>query len=344
MRLFTILFLFLITQNILSLNAQTARPAYNTGSGFFVSDGNIYDPNGMAFTPMGYNTSVFWNDNEACKLNNMSEHIPNSGANAVRIISQTEGAYGWNANPKSQRDLVERAVNAGIVPMLEMHNSTCDKPEFETITDYWTSEQVIKICNDFEKYLWVNIANEHNFESFETWRDSYITTIKQFREKGIKNLIVIDAGKFCGQNPEMFTEFGKDVLEADPEKNVVFSIHLYGYWQTADKSFTDWTPPFSVEKDLPALKSTGLPIIVGEFGWDEPEGFSGNYTPEMIIEVCKQNGIGWYFWAFFDGEGVQYYSVLKNACNGIETSNLTEAGKFIIPYIQKNAQKASVFN
>ena len=331
---------------ILSLHtacSQESRPDYNTGSGFYVFEGKIYDPDGEEFIPMGYNTSVFWAGNDECKKTNMSKHIPNTGANAVRIITQTQGAFGWNANPESQRDLVERAVNAGVVPMLEMHNATCSEDEFETITSYWTTESMVKICNDFEKYLWVNIANEHNFETYEEWRDTYTSVVQDFREKGIKNLIVIDAGKFCGQNPEMFMEFGNEVLNADPEKNVVFSIHLYGYWRTLEKSFTDWTPPFAVENELPALKNEGLPLIIGEFGWDSPEGFAGNYEAETIIQVCEENGIGWFFWAFFDGEDKPYYSILKDVCGGIGSSNLTNAGNYILPYIKQNAKRATIF-
>lgn len=334
--------LFFILFPLIS-QCQEARPAYNTGTGFFVKNGKIYDPSGSEFIPMGYNTSAFWAGNETCKQNNMSVHIPNSGANAVRIVSQTEGAFGWNANPEAQRDLVDRAVQSKLVPMLEMHDATCDNAEFETIVNYWTSEKMVRLCQDYEQYLWVNIANEHNFSDFEEWRDSYKAVIQQFRNAGIKNPIVIDAGKNCGQNPEMFKTYGLEVLESDPEQNVIFSIHLYGFWKSEDKTFSDWTPPFTVEADLPAMKNAGLPLIVGEFGWDAPEGGAGNYSAEKILSTCRENGIGWFFWSFYDGTDKPYYSVLKNVCNGIETNNLTVAGAYILPYLQANAEVAGIF-
>lgn len=334
--------LFFILFHLIS-QCREARPDYNTGTGFFVKNGKIYDPSGSEFIPMGYNTSAFWAGNEDCKRNNMSVHIPKSGANAVRIVSQTEGAFGWNANPEAQRDLIDRAVQNKLVPMLEMHDATCDKAEFETIVNYWTSEKMVKLCQDYEQYLWVNVANEHNFSDFEAWRDSYKAAIRQFREAGIKNPIVIDAGKNCGQNPEMFKTYGLEVLESDPEQNVIFSIHLYGFWKSEDKTFSDWTPPFTVETDLPALKNAGLPLIVGEFGWDAPEGGAGNYSAEKILSTCRENGIGWFFWAFYDGTENPYYSVLKNVCEGIEADNLTTAGAYILPYLQENAKIASVY-
>lgn len=324
--------------------SQEVRPDYNTGTGFFVKDGKIFDSTGEEFIPMGFNTSAFWAGNADCKKNNMSVHIPNSGANAVRIVSQTEGAFGWNANPEAQRDLIDRAVRSQLVPMLEMHDATCDEPQFEKILSYWTSEKMVQLCRDYEQYLWVNIANEHNFTDFETWRDQYKAAVRQLREAGIKNPIVIDAGRNCGQNPEMFKAYGAEVLADDPEQNVIFSIHLYGFWKSEDKTFSDWTPPYTVEVDLPAMKEAGLPLIIGEFGWDEPEGAAGNYTADRILSTCAANGIGWYFWSFYDGEDKPYYSVLKNVCNGIPTSNLTVAGAYLLPYLQENAQTASIYN
>ncbi|PHN07884.1 cellulase family glycosylhydrolase [Flavilitoribacter nigricans] len=323
--------------------AQETRPEYNTGSGFFVKDGKIYDSGGNEFIPMGYNAAAFWAGNEDCKKTNMSVHIPNSGANAVRIISQTAGAFGWNANPAAQRNLVDRAVKAKMIPMLEMHNATCDEPQFENIVNYWTSEEMVKLCQDYEEYLWVNVANEHNFSDFEAWRDGYKEVITKFREAGIKNPIVIDAGRNCGQNPEMFSTYGAEVLESDPERNVIFSIHMYGFWRTEDKTFTDWTPPFQVETQLPALKAAGLPIMVGEFGWDDPEGYAGNYTAATIVSTCAEQGIGWFFWSFYDGTDKPYYSVIKNVCGGIVESNLTPAGQYILPYLQANASAAAIF-
>ncbi|MGB3616990.1 MAG: cellulase family glycosylhydrolase, partial [Catalinimonas sp.] len=139
------------------------RPVENTGRGFFVKDGRIYDPAGVEFIPMGYNSSVYWGDEVDCKRENMSEHIAASGANAVRIVTQIEGSFGWNADPTEQRNLVDRAVRAQLVPMLEMHNATCDRDRMRQIVDYWTSDEMVALCRDYEENLWVNIANEHNF-------------------------------------------------------------------------------------------------------------------------------------------------------------------------------------
>ena len=335
-RTFLCLLLWVFT---IGAQAQETRPPQNTGTGFFVKNGKIYDPTGVEFVPMGCNSSVYWAGNGECKKFNLSNNIPAAGANAVRIVSQTNGAFGWNANPVEQRDLVDRAVQAEIVPMLEMHDATCDANAFQTIVTYWRSAAMVQLCQDYEQYMWVNIANEHNFSTFEQWRDNYITAIQQIRSSGIKNLIVVDGGMNCGQNPQMIMQYAQQVLNADPQRNVVFSVHMYQYWRTNDKTFTGWTPPYRVEVDLPALKNAGIPVIVGEFGWG---GGSVNYNAQTLINVCNQNKIGWYFWAWYDGPTVPHYGILTDVC-ATDINNRTAAGNFIIPYWQSNAVTAPVF-
>ena len=345
MQKFTRLLILLLICGATAARAQSAvtRPQANTGVGFFTKEGRIYDPEGTEFVPMGYNTSVFWGGDEACKRENMSTHIPNSGANAVRIVTQTQGEFGWNANPTDQRDLVDRAVKAKLVPMLEMHDATCDDDQFQDIVNYWLSAPMVQLCQDYEAQLWVNIANEHNFPTHEAWRDTYISVIKQFRAAGIKNLIVVDAGENCGQNPTMFTRYGQEVIDADPQQNVLFSVHMYGFWRTADRTFVDWTPPYSVENTLPALRAAGLPIIVGEFGWDAPKGTANNFTGAVLLDTCAAYNIGWYYWSFFDGTDKPFYSVLTSVCNGIDPTRRTLAGSYLIPYLQANARRAGGF-
>jgi hypothetical protein len=324
-----------------NIHAQETRPPGNTGTGFFTKNGRIYDPGGTEFIPIGLNAAVYWDPGTAtCKRNSMSNNLPASGANTVRIVTQTQGAFGWNANPTDQRDLVNRSVQGSMVPMLEMHDATCDNDAFTTIVNYWRSAAMVQLCQDFERYMWVNIANEHDFDTPEAWRDGYINAIQQLRAAGIRNLIVVDAGRNCGQNPTMITQYGQAVINADPQHNVLFSVHMYQFWRTNDKTFTGWVPPYRVEVDLPAIKNAGLPIIVGEFGWNS---VNENYTAQTLINICDQHNIGWYFWSEYDQASKPHYSIIVDICGNISAGNRTPAGNFIIPYMQSNAVRAPVF-
>ena len=46
------------------------------------------------------------------------------------------------------------------------------------------------------------------------------------REKGIENAIMIDASGY-GQDTGPITKNANKVLEADPDKNIIFSYHVY---------------------------------------------------------------------------------------------------------------------
>ncbi|MBR06826.1 MAG: hypothetical protein CMP48_03990 [Rickettsiales bacterium] len=337
-RLKTLLSLSLTLVVLISV-AQETRPEGNDGTGFFAKNGKIYDPDGEEFIPLGFNAATFWAPAVGdCKQANMYTKVPQSGANAVRIVSQVDGSFGWNSNPTTQRELIDSAISNQLVPMLEMHNATCGEP-LQPIIDYWESETMVEMAKDFEKYLWLNIANEHNFDSPEEWRDTYIDIITSLRSKGVKNLIVLDAGDRCGQDPEAPLTYGKAVLDADPQKNVVFSIHMYGFWRSEDRSFTDWTPPFLVEEELPKLKETGISLIVGEFALDDEAAGEGgpNYTADSVLAVCQRNGIGWYAWSFFDSQEAYYYSMVDDVCGDLSEENRTIAGKYFIPYLQEHA-------
>ncbi|MDY7106252.1 MAG: cellulase family glycosylhydrolase [Actinomycetota bacterium] len=319
------------------------RPEGNDGAGFFVDTGAIYDPNGCEFVPMGFNGAVFWNvtvggskgahgDLHTASLADMSA----AGANTVRINSQTAGAFGWNANPGTQRELVQAAVDADLVPILEMHDATCSNGSIDAVLDYWTTPEMVALAQDFDDSLWINLANEHTFSSPEEWRDTYRATITELRSLGVTNPIVLDSGANCGQNPESFLLYGQDVLESDPMHNVILSIHMYGFWRTGPGSGEGFTPPNEVGEQLAALRDTGVPIIIGEFGWDEPAADDVPYDAATVVETAQDLGIGWTYWAWYTD------TANHRAVTGLDQpGSPTAAGSYLLPYLEANAAKAT---
>mgnify|MGYP001768316820 CR=1 FL=1 len=73
-----------------TVNAQVARPEYNTGKGFFVLDGKLYDSSGAEFIPIGANTAVFW-QSEANAMKSFPD-MKKACANCARIVSVTNNA------------------------------------------------------------------------------------------------------------------------------------------------------------------------------------------------------------------------------------------------------------
>jgi hypothetical protein len=161
------------------------------------------------------------------------------------------------------------------------------------------------------------------------------------RTAGIKNTILIDAGG-CGQNPGTLINYAQELLDFDPEKNILFAIHFYGLWMTKEKSKQSWQ--FYVEDYLQQFKTKKIPVIVGEFGWTgAPDNFT-LYDPKKIITESNKHGIGWLFWAWNSNPDETYYDIVANYTKGYSTeADLTEHGKFIVQQFKDNAKEAKAF-
>ncbi len=341
-----ILLIFLFSYNSF---AQVSRPEYNSGKGFFVLDGKLYDAGGNEFIPVGANSAVFW-QSEANGMKSFPD-MKKAGANSVRIVSVTNDAvnsWSWQSSFTKQKACVKASVDNKLIPILEFHDVTCgngydddkDGKNLKKCVDYWCTPNLVSLCNEYEKYLIVNVANEWG-PTNSGWRDGYKKAITAMRAAGIKNTILIDAGG-CGQNPATLINYAQELLDFDPEKNILFAIHFYGVWMTKEKSKASWQ--FYVEDYLQMFKTKKLPVIVGEFGWTgAPDNFT-LYDPKKIISECNQHGIGWLFWAWNSQTDETYYNIVANYTKGFSTDNdLTEHGKYIVNQFRENAKEAKSF-
>lgn len=329
--------------------AQVSRPVNNTGTGFFVLDGKLYDATGNEFIPIGANTAVYW-QSEANGMKSFA-HMKKAGANCARIVSVTnssENLWSWQSNYTKQRACVKACVDNKIIPILEFHDVTCgstyDTPGAEKnlkkVVDYWCSSNLVKLSKEYEKYLIVNVANEWG-PGTVGWRDGYKKAITAMRTAGIKNTILIDAGG-CGQNPTTIVNYGQELLDFDPEQNILFAIHFYGNWMTKEKTKSSWQ--YYVEDYLQIFKTKKLPVIVGEFGWTgAPDNFT-LYDPKKIISECNRQGIGWLFWAWNSNPKETYYDIVADYNKGYSTeADLTIHGQHIVQQFKEYAKEASAF-
>ncbi len=316
-----------------------AGPDHSASWNLSVKNGQLVDQNDEEFIPYGFNSVHIWL-NEDDMLDALKNEIPKSGANTVRLVT-SGSSWTWNnqsINATQKRKLIETSIEAGLVPMLEMHDATCldecdlpagnGKMGLKQLVDEWLTPEMIELLKDYEGQLLVNIANEWGPDS-KVYLDCYKEAITRFRDVGINNVLVIDAGR-CGQGVNTLLNYADELYNHDPLKNIVHSIHLYGFWRTEDKTFTDWTPPYSVEEMFPKLADLEGPVIIGEFGW-RGEGSAINYNPEIVLQVAKENGIGWLFWAWYDGDDKQYYNTISSTQYKYESdAALTEGGQFLI--------------
>lgn len=268
------------------------RPAYNTGSGFFVLDGKLYDANGIEFRIRGVNKSHYEVE---------SPGIPQSRANTIRLVTPL-----WLPSDEVSQ-IMQGMVDDEIAPMPgvwyteetwdEAGNVVCSEDEslLRAAVDLWVAQA--EALKPFERYLLVNIASEWGPADSSLWRDAYIQAITDLRDAGYLGPLIVDAGG-CAQDPANIVNYGQEVFDSDPQHNIIFAIHIYGMWSSGGGGETWQT---DLNTGLDRLAETGLPILIGEFGPGRGIGPSPTrITPGEIITAAEERGFGWLAWAWDD--------------------------------------------
>jgi mannan endo-1,4-beta-mannosidase len=256
------------------------RPPYNTGTGFFVSGGKLYDAGGVEFRIRGVN-KLHWDA--------QSPGIPKTHANTVRWVID------FSRKATDNVALIQQSVDAHMVPMPGSWSGTCDESTatLETIVDTWVAQAAA--WKTMERYMILNIANEWG-PSGPAWRDAYIAAIARLRAAGYRCTISITSGG-CGQDNDDLASFAAAVFASDPQKNVIFDQHIYGNWK--DGAGQSWQT--DLDAGLDRLAATGLVVIVGELGPGRSIGPSPTtITPTRVIEAAEARGLGWLAWAWDD--------------------------------------------
>ncbi len=297
------------------------------GQGFTVSGTKLLDAGGKAFIIKGVNMPVIWyldKSPEALKK------IAGLNANCARVV--------WSTSGKADQldKVLQQCVELEIVPMVELHDAT-GSPKAEKLLEtvsYYTREEVKAVLVKYEKYLLINLANEWGdyYVTPEYWKDSYATAVEMLRNAGISSTLVIDGPKW-GQDMQPILQYGKALLDADPRKNILFSVHMYGFWNDAQK----------IETELQKAHDLSLPLIIGEFGFNFNNGNNNlncKVDHALIIRKCNELGYGYLPWSWAGNDK-------NNAWLDIsDWDKLTLWGKDIFEGpngITATAKKASIF-
>jgi hypothetical protein len=304
------------------------RPEGTLTQGFYVAGGRLFDRLGNDFVMRGINHPVVWFQGNALEW---MDQIATTGSNSVRIVWETTGG-----SPDIARASIERAVELGMVPMIELHDITggTDIAQPAQMAQYYVDE-MRDILIEFEPYLLVNIANEWGaWESTaEEWVQAYRQAITVLRDAGINHTLVIDAND-NGQRGATIVSDGAALLEFDPQHNILFSTHMYQAYAN----------PQSIRDVMRAAQRDNLPLIVGEFGFQhgEPTPVAVPYT--AMVDEAARIGLGYLAWSWTGNSGgVEYLDLSVTG----SASELTGWGDDIINGqngIRTTAQPASVFS
>lgn len=187
--------------------------------GFTVSGKNLKDANGNNFIPVGVSNPHIWFDTEAY---NALTNLAAKKVNCIRIVWQRSGS----ASRLDQ--IMTQCENLKMVPMVELHDGTGsdNAADLNANAQWYASNKSIFI--NHQRTVLINIGNEWSSNSITDiqWRDAYKTAITTIRNAGIVTTLVCD-GPAYGQKSSGALNYGQELLNFDPQHNLLFSIHMY---------------------------------------------------------------------------------------------------------------------
>jgi mannan endo-1,4-beta-mannosidase len=326
------------TISVSTTGGAANRPSYNTGDGFFVLNGTLYDANGNPFRIRGVDRLHYTDPSQP--------GISNAKANAVRMFMgyPSTGAATY-ANIVQTQHIAYSEVPILAMPYFPDNTlSSCSTSTSELASGvaWWVANA--STFAPLSKYLIVNIANEWGPANSSTWASSYESAITAMRAAGYTGPLLIDSGQ-CGQDINDLLNYSTEVFNSDPQKNIIFALHMYG---NSSKILSD----DSLTQLAALASSAGMVFAVTEFGPGNNIGPSPTeVTPTQIINACEAAGLGWAAWAWDDnnlsnGASNNDWFSMTVAGPGTYTgdaSQLTSYGQIVVPLLQSLATPASVF-
>ena len=271
--------------------SAASAPAGAEHTGLYVDGTQLKTADGEPVVLRGVNHSQCWyrsEDETACAA------IADTGANCIRIVCAC-GIQWESDTAESIAEAIERARQLGMMAIVEVHDGTGDNDTetLKKIAEFWCG--IADVFDGTEAYCILNIANEWcGKRSADIWRDGYTAVIPMLREAGIKNVIMVDSPGW-GQFGRAAAKAGVDIFEADPDRNTMFSVHMYGLSGGSKRA---------IRRNLTASTDRNLCVCVGEFGYKHSDG---DVKEEYLMQYCEEQGIGYLAWSWKGNSGgVEY--------------------------------------
>ncbi|MER6405316.1 cellulase family glycosylhydrolase [Streptomyces viridosporus] len=305
-------------------------PAHAAPTGFRVENGRLLEASGNDFVMRGVNHAHTWYPDRIDAL----AHIKAKGANTVRVVLSSGDR--WTRNDASDvANVVARCKQNRLICVLEVHDTTGYGEQSGAVTlsraaNYWISVQ--SALTGQENHVIVNIGNEpHGNSGYANWTADTRAAIQKLRAAGFDHTLMVDAPNWGQDWAFTMRDNAAAVFAADPDANTVFSIHMYGVFDTAAE-ISDYLGRFMAAK---------LPIVIGEFGHDHSDG---NPDEDTILAVAQQLRLGYLGWSWSgNGGGVEYLDMVT----GFDPDRLTAWGQRLFngaDGIAATAEEAEIYS
>jgi mannan endo-1,4-beta-mannosidase len=283
-----------------------------TGSTMKTNGRFLYDACGQKMVLRGVNHMTCWTDWAGTPRDGlpMFAEIAKTGANVVRMSWIRDAGAGTPAITTAQLDAAITNVIANkMVPMPELHDYTCNWST-QAITDvinWWTNPELTPILKKHQRYLLINFANEMSAPNVTEYVKEYSRALVALRAAGLHMPIVFDSSG-CGQDENMILAAGPALIKADPDHNVIMSLHIYWTDQNAARIGTAMTNAVAAD----------IPLIIGEFASVSVDCT----TPILYKEIIKQaqlNEIGYLPWSWDHQNACGTHAMTKDVNQSFST-------------------------
>ena len=116
----------------------------------------------------------------------------------------------------------------------------------------------------------------------------YTIAVTRMRAAGYHMPLIIDA-PYWGQNLNILISSGPALIAADPDHNLMLSVHMW------------WNDPTGaqVTSGIANIVTANLPIIVGEFAQHAAyQCAAAPFDYKTLMAQAQANGIGWLVWSW----------------------------------------------
>ncbi|MFC9424065.1 cellulase family glycosylhydrolase [Streptomyces sp. NPDC056987] len=327
----TLLGLLLSVLSLLALGLA-ASPAQSAvrATGLHISGGRLLEGNGNDFVMRGVNHAHTWYPS---RTTSALRDIKALGANTVRVVLSTGDQ--WTRNDATDvANVIAQCKQNKLICVLEAHDTTGYGEQSAAVSlsraaDYWISVQ--SALTGQENYVVVNIGNEpYGNTNYAGWTADTKAAIQRLRNAGFDHTLMVDGPNWGQDWAFTMRDNAASVFAADPDRNTMFSIHMYGVFDTAAE----------VSSYLNSFVGTGLPILVGEFGQLHSDG---DPDEDAIMSTTQSLGLGYLGWSWSGNSGgVEYLDM----ATGFDPNALSAWGQRIFRGangIAATAKQATVY-
>ncbi|NGY64693.1 cellulase family glycosylhydrolase [Lentzea sp. NEAU-D13] len=300
-------------------------------TGLHVEGTRVVEANGTPFVMRGVNHAYVWYPTQ----NRAFADMKSFGTNTVRVVLGS--GQRWGPTPAAEvTNVISLCKQNKMICVLEVHDTTgygeqSGAASLDQAATYWVG--VANALKGQENYVIINLGNEpfgNNASVSATWASATSSAISRLRGAGLQHLIMADAPMWGQDWQNIMRDNAAAVFNADPQRNTVFSIHMYGVYDTAAE----------INAYFDAFRTAGLPLVVGEFGLNHSDGDPDENT---IMAQAQARGLGYIGWSWSGNSSDVAYLDMTNSFN---PASLTPWGERFLNGangVRQTSKEATIF-